>query len=62
MTKLTGIPEVDHARHRKIMSPAFNFGVIRDYVPVFNYHAAKVSAAHKRLPLNECLRYPIVLI
>lgn len=34
---------MDHIRHRKIISPAFNFGQIRDYVPVFNYHAAKVS-------------------
>lgn len=34
---------MDHIRHRKIISPAFNFGQIRDYVPIFNYHAAKVS-------------------
>ncbi|KJA28785.1 hypothetical protein HYPSUDRAFT_33137 [Hypholoma sublateritium FD-334 SS-4] len=39
--------EVDHLRHRKIISPAFNFGVIRDYVPVFNYHAAKLTTKWK---------------
>lgn len=47
MDKLTGLLDVDHARHRKVISPAFNFGVIREYVPVFNYHAAKVSAVDK---------------
>ncbi|KJA28784.1 hypothetical protein HYPSUDRAFT_128183 [Hypholoma sublateritium FD-334 SS-4] len=39
--------EMDHIRHRKIISPAFNFGQIRDYVPVFNYHAAKLATKWK---------------
>lgn len=41
--ELIYLAEMDHIRHRRIISPAFNFGEIRDYVPIFNYHTAKVS-------------------
>ncbi|KAF8963608.1 cytochrome P450 [Flammula alnicola] len=37
----------EHKRHRKIMNPAFGYGEIKAYSPVFNHHSAKLTTKWK---------------
>ena len=46
MLAYTGLSGAHHTRHRKIMNPAFSFGVLRDFLPLFSRTSQKVYSHH----------------